>query len=159
MLDLGCGLGLPGVAAASRGAHVTFSDREADALAFAEWNARRLAPPASEISSAFGDWRELRLAGRFDVILLADVSYRTDSHDALLELVGRALAPGGAVLHADPERVESSRFLRRLGARFTGAQGSRQVSLRGRQTRIRLVLAGRKGGLAGTWAAHLGWMK
>src|SRR5689334_14192318 len=33
-LDLGCGIGVPGTAAARQGAAVVFADREADALAF-----------------------------------------------------------------------------------------------------------------------------
>jgi len=37
--DLGCGLGLPGIVAASLGGEVTFVDREDGALAFALWNA------------------------------------------------------------------------------------------------------------------------
>ena len=44
VLDLGCGLGLPGIASARCGASVTFVDREADALAFAVWNALLVLP-------------------------------------------------------------------------------------------------------------------
>src|SRR5258707_5285053 len=39
-LEVGCGLGLPGVAALSMGLHVTFSDCDAAALGFAAKNAR-----------------------------------------------------------------------------------------------------------------------
>jgi predicted nicotinamide N-methyase len=39
VLELGCGLGLPSVAAALAGAHVLASDRSADAVAFAAVNA------------------------------------------------------------------------------------------------------------------------
>src|SRR5437879_4526309 len=39
-LEIGCGLGLPGIAALARGLHVTFSDYDLTALRFAAGNAR-----------------------------------------------------------------------------------------------------------------------
>src|SRR5262249_33857154 len=39
-LEIGCGLGLPGIAALAQGLHVTFSDYDATALQFAADNAR-----------------------------------------------------------------------------------------------------------------------
>src|SRR3954471_20543292 len=39
-LEVGCGLGLPGIAALSQGLHVLFSDYDATALRFAADNAR-----------------------------------------------------------------------------------------------------------------------
>jgi SAM-dependent methyltransferase len=47
ILEIGCGLGLAGVAAARAGAHVIFTDYEPDALKFARYNALKNLPPDS----------------------------------------------------------------------------------------------------------------
>ena len=59
VLDLGCGLGLTGIAAAAAGAEVLFTDYEEDALAFAEWNARTNLTAEAFARSSFrtADWR------------------------------------------------------------------------------------------------------
>ncbi len=103
VLDLGCGLGVPGVAAARAGAMVTFADREPDALAFAGWNAAYVAASAPATTRLL-DWSAATLDGRFDVIVLADVSYRPAHHVALQRHIRECLAEGGVVLHADPFR-------------------------------------------------------
>src|SRR5213593_2401125 len=61
-VELGCGLGLPGLAAARRGAHVTFVDRVAAPLAFvrASAAANRLA----DVRCVVADFTTPALAGR-----------------------------------------------------------------------------------------------
>lgn len=158
ILDLGCGLGLPGVAAASLGAEVTLCDREGDALAFAEWNGRRLAALGGTVRTVQCDWRRAAFERGFDVIVLADVSYRQAAQDGLQEVVEAALAPGGLVLHGDPFRAESTLFLRHLARRLPStATGRRRVSSAQRVVDVRIALAAAPGGrIAPAWASELG---
>ncbi len=154
VLDLGCGLGVPGLAAASLGARVTFLDREADALAFATWNGARVVDPAGSVQELECGWddpvRTAELNGKIDVVLLADVSYHASGAAGLLATVERALAPDGIVLHADPSRPESIAFLERLGRGRKRVTGLRRVHQRGkqgfdRQVDVRLTALGSGG--------------
>ena len=60
VLELGCGLGLAGIAAAKAGAHVTLTDYDEDALMFARWNALTNlgASTAGRIRICSMDWRQ-----------------------------------------------------------------------------------------------------
>lgn len=118
VLDLGCGLGLPGIAAASLGAEVCFADLDPDALAFAAWNATRLHPAGVAPRICRFDWDRDRIAGHYDVVVLADVSYRPRHHPGLWQVIRSNLKPGGIVLHADPKRRESDAFVARLSTAF-----------------------------------------
>lgn len=140
VLDLGCGLGVPGIAAAWRGAHVTFVDRSPDAVEFARWNAGRVGSPAA-VDVQCLDWAERIVQGTFDLVLLSDVSYRALHHDPLRRQLAACLAPHGAVLHADPRRPEATPFVRWLEAEFTSVTGRRDVQHRGRRIEVRLCLA------------------
>lgn len=139
LLDLGCGLGIPGLAAAVRGATVTFADRECDALAFAAWNAARLAPGRVEVRGL--DWGREVLSGSFDVLVMADVSYRPVHHHALHRHVAACLADGGVVVHADPHRREATPFVRALCQDLPHLLATVATSFGERRTLVRLCLA------------------
>jgi len=140
VLDLGCGLGVPGISAARRGAAVTFADREPDALAFASWNARAAGPDAAvEVQRV--DWSREVVHGQFDVVLLADVTYRARHHGPLRSQLQACLAPGGLVLHAEPMRAEAEPFLAWLRETNATCEGVREVKAEGAALRVRLVAA------------------
>lgn len=143
LLDLGCGLGVPGVAAVRAGAQVTFADREPDALAFACWNGSRQGGPAPK--AVCFDWGSDTLATCFDVIVLADVSYRPVHHLALQRHVSACLAAGGVVVHADPERPESVPFIRWLSTGRLALQRQVRTTLGDRSVAVRLCVASEDG--------------
>jgi predicted nicotinamide N-methyase len=155
VLDLGCGLGVPGIAAAHAGATVHFADREPDALAFAAWNATRLATAATPVVHRV-DWATANVAGEFDVLVLADVSYRPVHHLALQRHIEHCLAAGGVVVHADPHRRESSPFVRWLAERHALATSSRPTTLHGKCVDVRLCVAAHDEQLLATWARAMG---
>ena len=114
VLELGAGVGLCGVVAATLGARVTQTDHDADALAACERTA--LSNGISNIARTTGDWHDWRHGGTFDVILGADVAYDGGDHAALLTVLSRAMAPGGLVLLADPGRAQQAPFVAKAEA-------------------------------------------
>lgn len=106
VLELGCGLALPSLAAARAGAHVLATDGSQDAVAFA---AHVLALNAVEAEVARADWAAhgdaLVARGPWDVVLAADVLYTRANAEQAAALLPRLLAPGGHVRLADPERA------------------------------------------------------
>lgn len=103
-LELGAGLGLPTLAAASVGFSSTASDYYEDALLFARRNAVRNL--GIEVQTALVDWRRLPAdLGRFDLVLAADVLYERPYAPLVARAVVEALAPNGVGLIADPGRV------------------------------------------------------
>lgn len=73
LLELGCGLGLPSLAASLGGADVVATDWSGDAVSLLERNAARNGTP---LETVVADWREagpLLLLGPFDLVLAADV--------------------------------------------------------------------------------------
>jgi predicted nicotinamide N-methyase len=104
-LEIGCGLGLPGIVALSAGLRVTFSDIDSMALQFAGANARL---------NGFADCKTLRLDWRcppkdlrVPVLLASDLVYEVANVEPLVKFVQRVLAPGGLCLLAGQDRLPS----------------------------------------------------
>lgn len=91
VVELGCGLGVPSLVAAARGAHVTAVDWAADAIALLRENAAR---NNLSLDAVHGDWR--RFDGSFDLALAADVLYEARNVEPLAGLVSR-IAPRALV--------------------------------------------------------------
>ena len=100
-LELGCGLGLPGIAALARGMHVTFSDYDATALEFAATNARLNGFTDFELLAM--DWRRPP-ARTFPLILGSDLLYEERNVAPVVELLTRTLGAGGICLLTDQDR-------------------------------------------------------
>lgn len=156
VLDLGCGLGIPGIAAARLGALVTFADREQDALHFAQWNATRMSTAAAAPATQRIDWSRDVVAGRFDFVLLADVSYRTPHHAPLRRQLEHALAPGGCIVHADPMRAESRVFLSELEKDFATLETTKVTHFGDKRIEVRLVVAARERDDLARWTNAVG---
>ncbi len=104
-LEVGCGLGLPGIVAISRGLKVTFSDYDACALQFAADNARLNG------YENFGllrlDWRNPPDTLRMPIILASDLIYEIRNVAPLVEFIKKVLQPGGVCLLTDQDRIPS----------------------------------------------------
>lgn len=107
-LEVGCGLGLAGIAALARGLEVTFSDCDETAVAFAAANARL---------NGFKHYRTLPIDLRspprdlqYPVILGSDLMYEERLVEPLVDLIDRVLLPGGVALITDPDRQGAKSF-------------------------------------------------
>lgn len=144
-LEIGCGLGLPGIAALSVGIRVTFSDYDATALRFAASNARLNG--FNDFETLRLDWRSPPEGLRFPLILASDLVYELRNVDPLVRALGMLLAPGGLCLLTDQDRIPSQQLRQKLaeeGFEFTsqaakaGEPGGRRV----RGTLYRITLPG-----------------
>ena len=151
VLDLGCGLGLPGVVAAGAGARVTFADVEPDALAFAAWNARQQPGCVHDPTPRLVDWSRDVVDGLFDLIVLSDVSYHGKHHAPLRRHLAAALGRGGAALHADPHRELSDEFLGSLTSTHATAHTTTRTTIQDRCADVRLTWIAADRAALGSW--------
>ncbi|MEZ4859840.1 MAG: methyltransferase domain-containing protein [Caldilineaceae bacterium] len=114
VLELGAGVGLPGLVAQSLGARMHQTDYQPDALALAQWNAQQ--NDIVGIETLLADWRTWHHRERYDFILGADILYEEALHFYLEAIFHRNLAPGGALLLADPGRPQALDFAVQLEA-------------------------------------------
>ena len=113
VLELGCGLGLPGMTAAARGAAVTFVDAEPAALAFVDATA---AANGVRCATRVGDFFALDLGASFDLVLAAEVAYDRSRYPELAAALTRHLSPAGRALLADGYRTDTRGLYRALAA-------------------------------------------
>jgi predicted nicotinamide N-methyase len=133
-LEIGCGLGLPGIVALSKGLRVTFSDYDATALRFAAENARLNG--FHDFRTLQMDWRSPPANLRVPVLLASDLIYEQRNVEPLVALFKRLLAPDGLCLLTDQDRIPSAALRETLtaeGLEFTtqavraGEPGGRRV--------------------------------
>jgi len=123
VLELGCGLGLPSLAAALGGAEVLATDWSPDAVELLRRNAER---NGIRLDTAAVSWTESGLLldrAPWDLVLAADVLYERRNAEPLLDLLPRlvhardTVSPGsglrapGEILVAEPGRPPAAAFL------------------------------------------------
>jgi predicted nicotinamide N-methyase len=115
VVELGCGLAVPSIAAARAGASVLATDESPEALTLAERNARA---NGVRIETALGDWAEpgaLVERAPFDLVLAADVLYERAAVGQLLSLLPNL---GPEALIADPGRPAAETFVEQAARRW-----------------------------------------
>lgn len=118
--ELGCGLGLAGVALARLGWRVEATDFVETALVFATHNAR-VNEAGARHGVAYLDWRQP--AGRPGSLLVAaDVVYERQNHAYLESVLHHLLLPGGRLILADPQRPAARHFVSLLKEQGYGHQ-------------------------------------
>jgi predicted nicotinamide N-methyase len=138
VVELGCGLGLPSLVAARRGARVLAIDRHVAPLAFVRASAR--ANDVTTLSVAAADFRDLALRAPVDLVLLAEVLYDRAAFPHVVDTLGRLLAPRGEALLADGYRIDTAAFYAGLrAAGFTWVAAEFVAHEDGCATRIRLA--------------------
>lgn len=113
VVELGCGVGLPAIVAALRGADVLATDWYEDALGFVRANAAAAGAP---VSARLLDWNAppadlLAPGAARDLAVGADLLYEARNGPALARLLPALLRPGGEALIADPRRPHADALI------------------------------------------------
>ncbi|MEA2394346.1 MAG: hypothetical protein QOJ82_2237 [Solirubrobacteraceae bacterium] len=118
VLELGCGLGLPSIAAALAGGRVLATDWSPDAVAYARHNATA---NDARIQTAVASWSapgELAARGPWDLVMGSDLLYERRNVDPLLDALERLVPIGASAILADPGRPAAAAFIARAAARW-----------------------------------------
>ena len=118
VLELGCGLGLPSIAAALAGGRVLATDWSPDAIHATRENARRNGVEVETAVVAWGAPEPILERAPWRWVLASDVLYEQRNVDLLLELLPRLVDRSCEVLIADPRRSPAERFLERAQERW-----------------------------------------
>jgi predicted nicotinamide N-methyase len=116
VVELGCGLALPSLAAALGGAHVLATDWSPEAIALARENALRNDLQLETAVVRWSDPEPLLERAPWDLVLAADVLYERRNADELLALLPQL---GDDVLIADPGRPHAKTFFERAAEDWT----------------------------------------
>jgi predicted nicotinamide N-methyase len=113
-LELGCGLGLPSIAAARAGGRVLATDWSPDALSATAENAARNGVAVETLLCSWAEPAAIVERAPWDLVLASDVLYERRNADQLLVLLPRLVDERGRVLIADPGRAPAGEFLERM---------------------------------------------
>jgi predicted nicotinamide N-methyase len=114
-LELGCGLGLPSIAASLAGARVLATDWSTEAVAMTKVNAERNGAGIDTLVCSWTSPEPLVEEAPWDLVLGSDLLYEHRNVDVLLDLLPRL---GADVLLADPGRKPAERFLAAAAERW-----------------------------------------
>lgn len=119
VLELGCGLGLVGLAMAKvLDSKVTMTDGSPSALDLVRLVLPANRPFRHEPILDLLDWRAPRVEELFPIVIGADVLYAPEAFPWLARAARACVAPGGAVFLAEPQRPVA-----RGAAKFLEAEG------------------------------------
>jgi predicted nicotinamide N-methyase len=110
-LELGCGLGLPSIAAARAGGRVLATDWSQDAVDATAANAELNGLEIETLRCSWGEPDAIVARAPWPLVLASDVLYEARNVEQLLELLPRLVDETGLVLLSDPGRVPAGRFL------------------------------------------------
>jgi len=111
-LELGCGLGLPSIAAALAGGRVLATDWSSEAIRMTETNAERNDAALETLVCSWTEPEPLLERAPWDLVLASDVLYEARNGEALLALLPQL---GRDIWLADPGRKAAERFLEAAG--------------------------------------------
>jgi predicted nicotinamide N-methyase len=122
-LEIGAGVGVVGIVAASFGHRVLMSEHNPDALKFAKANAVINNCDNLEIKDI--DWHKPVSDELFDHIIGSEVVYKKSDIKSLLMLFNKCLKPGGNITLAEGMRETGLIFLKEMGQYFNIKAGRR----------------------------------
>jgi predicted nicotinamide N-methyase len=137
VLEIGCGMGLAGLAAAKCGARVTLTDYLPEALEVAEylWSLNEEKPADVRLL----DWRKPNPDLAADLVLAADVAYEERQFSELDEAFPVLTKTGGQVLLSEPSRPYVNDWWNRLLLQGAEPEGETRIELDEVLTRVRLL--------------------
>lgn len=112
VVEIGCGLGLCGIAAARCEAEVLFTDYDDLALEYTRDNFfRNFNRPARVVNM---DWRHPDITEKFDILIGSDVLYEKRWLGPVFKLMRLLLKDGGEAIIAEPGRAIARDFFNQL---------------------------------------------
>jgi predicted nicotinamide N-methyase len=143
VLELGCGLGLPALVAAHRGARVVASDWHRAPLQFVRRSGAVNGGAALDVVQM--SWAAPALRSSFDLCVGADVGYDAGAEASLVAAAARLVRPRGWVWLADSVNTARGSLAARLvAAGFAVTVRSVEESEEGRPVWVRLIEAQRR---------------
>jgi 2-polyprenyl-3-methyl-5-hydroxy-6-metoxy-1,4-benzoquinol methylase len=136
LLEIGCGLGLVGVVAASFGHKVIMTEHNPEAIEFARANAEMNHCEDMEIIDL--DWNSPSFHGRFDTIVGSEVVYHEKDFEPLRHLFERLLKPEGEVILCEGIRRTSLDFFKEMQRHFD--LKAQQKSIRSPEKTVLVIL-------------------
>ena len=131
VLELGCGLGVAGIALARLGWRVEATDFVEDALLFAAHNAR-LNQVQDRHHVGYLDWSN-PVGQPSPCLIASDVAYERKNHRYLLRVLRALLEPGGRFYMSDPGRRPAAQLVDMLRNKGYG-HGAHAVTQRWKST-------------------------
>ena len=123
-LELGCGLGLPSIAAALAGGRVLATDWSAEAVAMTAANAERNDAAVETLVCSWTAPEPLLARAPWDLVLASDVLYEARNGDVLLELLPRLGPRSGSPTPA----ARRGRFLEAAASDWSSSRGARALA-------------------------------
>ncbi|MGD8560965.1 MAG: methyltransferase domain-containing protein [Desulfarculaceae bacterium] len=118
VLELGAGMGLPGLVAAAKGAKVVLTDFDSDALEFAQ-AAVEINRLEERVQVRALDWnQDVSALGKFTTVLGAEILYSEELFPQVTRVLATLLAPGGSIFLSHQEQPAAPRFFASIRDRF-----------------------------------------
>jgi predicted nicotinamide N-methyase len=138
VLELGAGLGAPGLTAAAAGFLVTLSDKETLVL-----DVERISAAASKLKNVdflLMDWHNPPKMERYDVVIGAEVLFHESFFEPLLNVLRTALKPDGVIYLAhDVKRRSLQPFLKMAEKEYHIAASQRRLKSLEGDTKVLLT--------------------
>lgn len=107
VLEVGAGLGLPSLFAASLAKEVLVTDYLPEAVELLEANSAHL----NNVSVQVLDWRLLPPTLKPEVLLLSDINYEPEAFSDLLKMIKHFLSLGTHIIISTPQRIMTREFV------------------------------------------------
>lgn len=115
VLELGAGMGLPGISIADKAREIRITDIEPLAIPYI----RRSAAGRAHVQAQTMDWRKPRETALPETLLFSDVNYDPAVFDELEALLRHYIERGTQVLLSTPQRLVARDFISRLTSFYT----------------------------------------
>lgn len=112
VIEIGCGLGLPGIVAGKLGANVIMTDYLEEALRFTKqnWCLNNNKEAGFEVM----DWRQPKPELAADLVLASDICYEKRFFQYLPHAFKTLSKPGGSIIISDPSRDIAIEFFQNI---------------------------------------------
>lgn len=107
VLEVGAGLGLPSLFAASLAKEVLVTDYLPEAVELLEANSAHL----KNVTTQILDWRFLPPTLKPEVLILSDINYEPDAFTDLLKMIRHFLSLGTHIIISTPKRIMTREFV------------------------------------------------